>query len=93
METLTKLTRAAELAAQILNISRNTLVVNMRYLDAALFRRKPQPAALQLATDGEKLYYDPLCILNGYKAEKVQCVDMFGHSVHVETCVKIVRIE
>ncbi len=30
---------------------------------------------------------------NGYKAEKVQCVDMFGHSVHVETCVKIVRIE
>ena len=70
METLTKLTRAAELAAQILNISRNTLVVNMRYLDAALFRLKPQPAALPLATDGEKLYYDPFCILNGYKAEK-----------------------
>ena len=24
---------------------------------------------------------------NGYKVEKVQCVDMFGHSVHVETVV------
>ena len=70
METLTQITRAAELAAQILNISRNTLVVNMRYLDAALFRLKPQPAALPLATDGEKLYYDPFCILNRYKAEK-----------------------
>lgn len=28
---------------------------------------------------------------NGYRVEKVQCVDMFGHSVHVESCVKLVR--
>ncbi len=28
---------------------------------------------------------------NGYKVEKVQCVDMFGHSVHVETVVRLQR--
>ena len=63
MQPPDKLTRAAELAAQILNISRNTLVVNMRYLDAALFRLKPQLSEISLATDGAFLYYDPFHIL------------------------------
>ncbi len=70
MQPPDKLTRAAELAAQILNISRNTLVVNMRYLDAALFRLKPQLSEISLATDGAFLYYDPFHILTCYKIEK-----------------------
>lgn len=69
MESL-KLTRAAELAAQILNISRNTLVVNMRFLDAALFRLRPEQAPITLATDGERMYYDPFHILEKYKSDK-----------------------
>ena len=28
---------------------------------------------------------------NGYKVQKVRCVDMFAHSVHVETIVRLVR--
>lgn len=70
MEQLTKAMRAEKLAAQILNISRNTLVVHMRYLDAALIRLTPQPSPLPLATDGVYLYYDPNFILNSYKLEK-----------------------
>ena len=27
----------------------------------------------------------------GYKVAKVQCVDMFAHSVHVETCALLVK--
>lgn len=30
---------------------------------------------------------------NGYKVEKVQCVDMFGHSVHVETVVLMSKVK
>lgn len=29
---------------------------------------------------------------NGYKVQKVRCIDMFAHSVHVETCVSLERI-
>ena len=30
---------------------------------------------------------------NGYRVKKVQCVDMFGHSVHVETVCLMSRVE
>lgn len=30
---------------------------------------------------------------NGYKVEKVRCVDMFPHTVHVECVVLITRVE
>lgn len=73
MEQLTKAMRAEKLAAQILNISRNTLVVHMRYLDAALIRLTPQPSPQSLATDGVYLYYEPTFILSSYKQEK-NCV-------------------
>ncbi|WP_408605923.1 hypothetical protein [Defluviitalea phaphyphila] len=32
-------------------------------------------------------------IENGYKVEKVQCVDMFPHTPHVETVVLISKVD
>lgn len=59
------------LSRDVLVLSRNTLLVNLRFLDAALSRfvlvRIPEGT---LATDGRHLYFEPLYILNRYREEK-----------------------
>lgn len=58
------------LAAEVLTLSRNTLLVHLRFLGAALGRltaeAKALPAALE--TDGRVLYYDPGALLRAYQA-------------------------
>ena len=39
--------------------ARTTIVLNMRFMDMAVFRLRPVAAPLTLATDGECLYYFP----------------------------------
>ena len=65
-----KLNKADKLALDILRLSRNTLLVNLRFLDMALSRLTPEAAEIPLATDGEKLYYSPKHILACYSFEK-----------------------
>lgn len=61
--------QAERLAADILNLSRNTLLVNLRFLDAALckFVQSPMKITDTLATDGEHLYYDVAHVLRLYR--------------------------
>ena len=68
-ETTYQRQQAEELAKEILTLSRNTLLVNLRFLDAALckFVRTPVPITDTLATDGEHLYYDTRHILSLYR--------------------------
>ena len=48
---------------------RTTIVLNLRFLDMAVFRLKPTPERVTLATDGERLYYQPAWLLNRYRSE------------------------
>ena len=62
--------KADALATDVLTLARNTLLVNLRFLDAALSRFTPilRPDTT-LATDGQALYYDTLHVLRTYKTE------------------------
>lgn len=75
------MTQAETLAREVLLLSRNTLLVNLRFLDAALSQFVLTPAPLPFATDGQKLYYDPRHVLLRYKEEKEQAVRDYLHLV------------
>ena len=62
--------KADTLANDVLTLARNTLLVNLRFLDAALSQFTPtlQPGTT-LATDGQALYYDTMHVLRSYQAE------------------------
>lgn len=60
-----------KLARDVLRLSRNQLLVNLRFLDAALSRLELIPLSeIALATDGHFLAYDPKHILSGYKKDR-----------------------
>lgn len=73
--------QAEALAREVLLLSRNTLLVNLRFLDAALSQFILTPAQLSFATDGQRLYYDPRHVLLRYKAEKEASVRDYLHMV------------
>lgn len=75
------MTQAETLAREVLLLSRNTLLVNLRFLDAALSQFVFTPAQLPFATDGQNLYYDPRHVLLRYKEEKEQAVRDYLHLV------------
>ena len=63
--------RMDKLAQDVLQLSRNTLLVNLRFLDAALAQLKLLVLdTVSLATDGEYLVYAPKHILRRYKEQK-----------------------
>ncbi len=80
-----------ELAREVLLLSRNTLLVNLRFLDAALneFELESGPlempdgsyAVIPIGTDGKKLYYEPRQVLQRYYAEKERVVRDYLHLV------------
>ena len=77
-----QLEKRNKLAVDILRLSRNTLLVNLRFLDMALSRLKPVATDLTtLCTDGEYLAYDPMFILRRYKQEKEVPVRDYLHVV------------
>ena len=77
-----QLEKRNKLAADVLRLSRNTLVVNLRFLDAAVSRLEPMATEeVSLATDGRTLAYDPRHILRQYKADRAVCVRDYLHVV------------
>ena len=63
--------KAENIAEEILILSRNTLLVNLRFLDMALskFTLKPIENSTFM-TDGEFLLYTPKHVLNRFKLKK-----------------------
>jgi predicted metal-dependent peptidase len=60
-----------ELAKEILLLSRNTLLVNLRFLDMALSQFELIPIEKSsLLTDGKHILYNPSHVLRGYKTAK-----------------------
>ena len=81
------------LALDILKLSRNTLLVNLRFLDRALsmfdyvscpdgsIPRTGVPLGGGLATDGKRIYYAPKWVLLRYRKEKEAIVRDYLHMV------------
>ena len=62
--------RAVDVANEVLALARNTLLLNLRFLDGALNRLKTAVhAEIVYATDGSTLYFEPLHLLGRYRQE------------------------
>lgn len=70
-----------ELAHNVLTMSRNTLLVKMRFLDLALSMFRYSPYLGTIGTDGKKLYYSPRYILTLFKNERESCTRIYLHLV------------
>ncbi|MBP3674565.1 MAG: hypothetical protein J6J18_12130 [Oscillospiraceae bacterium] len=72
--------RAAGIAKKILGLSRNTILVNLRFLDAAVNRLEfvlnPEVA---FATDGRTLCFEPFYLVKRYRAEQEAVVRDYLH--------------
>ena len=69
-----------KLAEEVLRLSRNTLLVNLRFLDAALNELELIPRDdVNLATDGQFLAYKPTYVLKRYKEEREEVVRAYLH--------------
>lgn len=77
-----QLNKAEKLAEEVLILSRNTLLVNLRFLDAALsqFEMKPVGESSML-TDGHFLLYNPKHVLSNFKHQKEAVVRDYLHIV------------
>lgn len=73
--------RLDKLARSVLRLSGNTLLVNLRFMDAALNQLKPVAQKGSLSTDGEHLFYDARFVLRRYMAEKELPVRDYLHTV------------
>ena len=58
--------RVLALAEQVMNLGRDAIVLNLRFMDMAVFRLRPEPADTTLATDGRYLFYGPEHVLRRY---------------------------
>ena len=61
---------AKELAANIMTLARNTLMVHLRFMDRAISHLTLTcDGEIPFATDGHALYYEPWTVLQRYQAE------------------------
>ncbi|MBD5548279.1 MAG: hypothetical protein HDQ97_12905 [Lachnospiraceae bacterium] len=73
--------KARSLAEKVISYSRDSILVNMRFLDMALSAlvSEPREGLLGFASDGVKIYYDPVFLLKKYKEEPAFAVRMYLH--------------
>ena len=76
-----KFRQADALAQDILRLTRNTLLVNLRFLDLALSQFQLTSYPGTLATDGQHLFYDTYYVLSMYKQERGRNVRDYLHIV------------
>ena len=73
---------AGPLARQALDLAKNALLVNLRFMNAAFARLHPFPVAgSTLATDGAHLRYDPASLARLYAAEPTELTRAYLHIV------------
>ena len=77
--------KAEVLAQEVLTLARNTLLLHLRFLDAALSRLTPVPRrgadAEIFSTDGKALFYDPQRLLLAYRTERAAPARALLHTV------------
>lgn len=69
------------LAEEVLDISRNRLLVNLRYMDTALTFLEKEPYHGSFGSDGRVLYYDPAFVLRTYSVSKEKLAAVYLHTV------------
>ena len=73
---------AESLAKDILALSRNSLMVNFRFLDRSISRLEfVSDKNVSLTTDGEKLYYGPKYVLTRYREEQAVITRDIFHAI------------
>lgn len=72
-----------KLAGDIMGISRNTLVIHLRFMDKAISMLKTQnvPGLGFMAVDGSAIYYDPVVLLKSFAKGKNKPVRQYLHMV------------
>lgn len=71
MEKSNPTAQAEKLAQEVLNLSRNILLVNLRYLGSAIHALKLSPIPTgTMFTNGQQIGYNPWHVLQGYKNDK-----------------------
>lgn len=75
--------KKAYLAQEILRLSRDSIIMNMRFLDVALSRMQPlpKPGLKGMATDTKVLWYDDSFVLRRYKGEPACISRCYLHSL------------
>lgn len=69
------------LANEILSLTRNKLIVNLRFMDVALSYHKRMIFEGTIATDGKTLFYDPRFILRLYQDSQEETTRLYLHTV------------
>ena len=69
------------IARKVMDYARDSILVNMRFLDVAISALKAEQrrGLSGFASDGEKLYYDPVFLLKSYQEESAFAVRMYLH--------------
>lgn len=79
---ISQINSAEKLAREILILSRNTLLVNLRFLDMALSQFEYYAIKeLTLLTDGRRILFNPMHVLRCYKTQKEIPVRDYLHMV------------
>ncbi len=70
-------------ASQLIRLASDTVIVNMRFMDVALNRLKPEekPGLFGTATDGEHFFYDSGFLLKRYLDDENAITRMLLHSL------------
>ena len=74
-------TELEALAADVLEIARGRLLVNLRYMDVALTFHEREVYHGSFSTDGRVLYYDPVFVLRAYRGSKETVTRTYLHLV------------
>ena len=78
-----RLEKIKPIARKVMDYARDSILVNMRFLDVALSALQPEQrfGLLGVASDGVKIYYDPVFLLKRYKEEPVFVLRMYLHTL------------
>lgn len=80
-----KAREAAQLAKEILRLSRSVLLIHLRFMESALVRLIPDDQTItpEIATDGQFLYYNALHICRSFKkAREIPARDYLDLTLH-----------
>ena len=78
-----KTKKIEELAISTLNMARNTLVINLRFMDKAIsmLKCKSTPDVDSIAVDGSNIYYNPVYVLKTFTKEKSRVARQYLHMI------------